>query len=62
MRFEVRKTWRNHTGNQRIEPLRIYEPETVDEVVGLVREAEKPPSSRPSQGLTSKCRDSSAEA
>ena len=24
--YEVRKTWRNHLGNQSIDPLRVYEP------------------------------------
>jgi len=37
LRYEVRKTWRNHLGNQRIDPLRIYEPRTIDEVVAIVR-------------------------
>ncbi len=35
--FEVRKTWRNHLGNQRIDPLRIYEPRTIAEVQEIVR-------------------------
>jgi hypothetical protein len=38
--YEVRKTWRNHLGNQRIDPLRIYEPRTIDEVAAIVRSAE----------------------
>ncbi len=41
MRRERRKTWRNHTGNQRVAPLQICRPETVDDVVSLVREAEE---------------------
>jgi FAD/FMN-containing dehydrogenase len=38
--FEVRKTWRNHLGNQRIDPLRTYAPTTIDEVVEIARAAE----------------------
>jgi L-gulono-1,4-lactone dehydrogenase len=38
--FEVRKTWKNHLGNQKIDPLRIYAPATIDEVVGIVRLAQ----------------------
>jgi hypothetical protein len=38
--YEVRKTWRNHLGNQSIDPLRIYEPRSIDEVVAIVRAAE----------------------
>lgn len=38
--FEVRATWRNHLGNQSIEPARIYEPRSIDEVVAIVRAAE----------------------
>ncbi|HEY1540459.1 MAG TPA: D-arabinono-1,4-lactone oxidase [Solirubrobacteraceae bacterium] len=39
--FQVRKTWRNHLGNQSIDPLRIYAPQTIDEVVAIVRAAEQ---------------------
>jgi len=39
MSFEVRKTWRNHLGNQRIDPLRIYEPRSIAEVQAIVRTA-----------------------
>ena len=35
--FEIRKTWKNHLGNQRIDPLRIYEPTTIAEVQQIVR-------------------------
>ncbi len=35
--FDIRKTWRNHLGNQRIDPLRIYEPRTIAEVQEIVR-------------------------
>jgi hypothetical protein len=38
--YEVRKTWRNHLGNQSIDPLRIYTPRSIDEVVAIVRAAE----------------------
>jgi len=38
--YEVRKTWRNHLGNQSIDPLRIYAPRSIDEVVAIVRAAE----------------------
>ncbi|MGH7526822.1 MAG: D-arabinono-1,4-lactone oxidase [Gemmatimonadales bacterium] len=41
MRYRRRKTWSNHTGNQRVEPLRIYRPRSLDEVVEIVREAEQ---------------------
>lgn len=34
--FEVRKTWRNQLGNQRIDPLRIYEPRSIAEVQQIV--------------------------
>jgi FAD/FMN-containing dehydrogenase len=37
MQFEIRKTWRNHLGNQRIDPLRIYEPRSIAEVQEIVR-------------------------
>lgn len=40
-RFTSRRTWTNHTGNQQVEPLRIVQPNTLDEVVALVREAER---------------------
>lgn len=39
--YEVRTTWRNHVGNQSIEPARIYEPQSIDEVVAIVRAAEE---------------------
>jgi len=38
--FEVRQTWKNHLGNQRIDPLRIYDPAGIDEVAAIVRAAE----------------------
>ena len=39
--FEVRQTWRNHLGNQSIDPLRIYEPRSIGDVVAIVRAAEE---------------------
>ena len=41
MEYQTRATWSNVTGNQRIEPLRIYRPSTVTEVQEIVRLAEK---------------------
>ncbi|HSC04981.1 MAG TPA: FAD-binding protein [Solirubrobacteraceae bacterium] len=38
--FEVRQTWKNHLGNQRIDPLRIYAPRSIEEVSQIVRQAE----------------------
>ena len=38
--FEKRKRWRNHTGNQSVEPLRIYRPATLVELREIVRTAE----------------------
>jgi hypothetical protein len=39
--FSLRRRWRNHTGNQGIDPLRIIEPATLAELVELVRDAER---------------------
>jgi L-gulono-1,4-lactone dehydrogenase len=39
--FAVRQTWTNHLGNQRIDPLRTYDPASIEEVSEIVREAEK---------------------
>ncbi|MEA2139037.1 MAG: hypothetical protein QOG56_2187, partial [Solirubrobacteraceae bacterium] len=39
--YDVRKTWRNHLGNQSIDPLRIYSPRSIDDVVAIVRLAEE---------------------
>lgn len=41
MKESVRTTWNNHTGNQSITPLRICVPESVEDVIELVREAER---------------------
>lgn len=38
--FVVRRTWKNHLGNQQIDPLRTYEPSTIEEISDIVREAE----------------------
>jgi hypothetical protein len=38
--YEVGATWRNHLGNQSIDPVRIYEPSSIDEVVEIVQAAE----------------------
>jgi L-gulono-1,4-lactone dehydrogenase len=38
--FQTRKRWRNHTGNQAVEPLRIYRPATLEDVREIVRTAE----------------------
>src|SRR5215211_4384155 len=38
--FARRQVWKNHTGNQSIEPLRIYEPRSLEEIVAIIREAE----------------------
>ncbi|MGH2855120.1 MAG: D-arabinono-1,4-lactone oxidase [Solirubrobacteraceae bacterium] len=39
--FSLRRRWRNHTGNQGVDPLRIVEPTSLEDLVGLVREAEE---------------------
>ncbi|HKH18033.1 MAG TPA: D-arabinono-1,4-lactone oxidase [Solirubrobacteraceae bacterium] len=41
MRVKRRATWRNHTGNQAVEPLGICWPETLADLVGLVAEARR---------------------
>ncbi len=38
--FSLRRKWRNHTGNQGIDPLRVENPTTLEAVVGLVKDAE----------------------
>ena len=38
--FQTRRRWRNHTGNQSVEPLRIYRPAALAEVREIVRTAE----------------------
>src|SRR5690349_24784860 len=39
--FEVRRTWRNHLGNQQIDPLRIYAPRSIEDVSAIVGAAEE---------------------
>jgi len=39
--YKVRTTWRNHLANQSIDPLRIYAPQSIDEVVAIVQAAEE---------------------
>jgi len=39
--YEVRQTWRNHLGNQSVDPLRIYSPRSIGEVADIVRLAEQ---------------------
>src|SRR5581483_9422496 len=39
--FEVRQTWKNHLGNQQIDPLRIYAPRSIEDVSAIVRAAEE---------------------
>jgi FAD/FMN-containing dehydrogenase len=40
-RASRRTAWRNHTGNQGIDPLRIYRPTTLEELVDIVQAAER---------------------
>ena len=40
MRIRLRTTWRNHTGNQGCDPLRIHRPGSIEELAELVRDAE----------------------
>ena len=35
--FRVRRTWKNHLGNQQVDPLRIYAPGSIAEVQEIVR-------------------------
>jgi L-gulono-1,4-lactone dehydrogenase len=39
--FDRRRTWENHLGNQSVDPLRIYEPKTIEQVAAIVREAKE---------------------
>ena len=39
--FSLRRRWRNHTGNQGIDPLRVIAPTTVEELAEIVRAAER---------------------
>jgi FAD/FMN-containing dehydrogenase len=38
--YEVRHTWKNHLGNQSVDPLRIYAPGSIEDVCGIVRAGE----------------------
>lgn len=38
--YRVRQTWKNHLGNQQIDPLRLYAPRTIEEVSAIVQQAE----------------------
>jgi D-arabinono-1,4-lactone oxidase/FAD binding domain-containing protein len=38
--FSLRRKWNNHTGNQGVDPLRIYTPESLEDLVDLVQAAE----------------------
>ena len=40
MRTGLRRTWRNHTGNQRCQPIEVRRPSSLGEVVLAVRDAE----------------------
>ncbi len=40
MKVKTRKTWRNVARNQVADPLRIYWPESLDDVIEIIREAE----------------------
>jgi hypothetical protein len=37
--YRVRRTWRNHTGNQSVEPLRLYDARSLEELRAIVLEA-----------------------
>ena len=39
--FSLRRNWRNHAGNQGIDPLRILRPTSVEELVEIVQAAER---------------------
>ena len=38
--FTFRQTWKNHLGNQSIDPLRIYTPKSIEQVCEIVQAAE----------------------
>ena len=48
--FDVRDSWTNHLGNQSVDPLRIYRPESIDQVAAIVAEAERTGVSAPAVG------------
>lgn len=39
--FSLRRKWRNDTGNQGIDPLRILTPTTLEELAGIIRDAKR---------------------
>jgi hypothetical protein len=39
--YESQTTWSNHLGNQKVDPLRIYTPRSIDDVVAIVQAAER---------------------
>jgi hypothetical protein len=39
--FHSRTTWKNHLGNQSVDPLRVYAPETIEQVAAIVEDAEE---------------------
>ncbi|MFQ5708599.1 MAG: D-arabinono-1,4-lactone oxidase [bacterium] len=41
MKFKTRKTWKNDSENQVVQPLRQYQPRSLKEVIQIVQEAEK---------------------
>ncbi len=41
LRFGVRRNWNNYIRTQGIDPLRVYHPTTVEEIVDIVQEAER---------------------
>lgn len=41
MPYRTRATWKNHSGNYSVEPLRVYRPAGLAEVVAIVREAHR---------------------
>jgi L-gulono-1,4-lactone dehydrogenase len=41
LEYGFRGTWKNHLGNQWVDPLRIYRPETIEHVAAIVREADE---------------------
>jgi hypothetical protein len=39
--YSLRRRWRNHTGNQGIDPLRVSTPASIEEIVQIIQEAEE---------------------
>jgi choline dehydrogenase-like flavoprotein len=40
LKYEIRKKWKNHDGNQSALPLRQYKPEKLEDAISIVKEAE----------------------